>query len=198
MDLKEVILWLVAERFIEFQKGKPRFTDQGRKAIKDATTGFIPEKAVTEAGLVPVNLSTEVMVPEGKYSDGQWSNWYREFLLNCEIPAKCHGRDGQSYELNKYSIEGMKAFKKAIQSGYRLDALTVAVKLYYKNSVQLKKAVGNYMVSEEWRTDYETVVQKAQEGKIEEHIKQEMKRNGSVSNYTFGRAPFRGRRDQVD
>lgn len=185
MDLKEVILWLVAEKFIEFQKGKPRFTDPGRKAIKDATTGFIPEKAVTEAGLVPVNLSTEVMVPDGKYSDGQWERRYKDFLLKCNIPAKCYGRDGQTYELNKYSVEGMKAFRKAIQAGYQLDALTIAVALYYKNTVQLKKAVTNYMVSEEWKTDYENVVLKGQEGKIDEHIKQEMKDGTRGTQYTW-------------
>lgn len=184
MNLNEVMLWLVEKKYVQFHKDKPIFTDQARKEMKTSSAKPLQLANLDSLQTLQSKESTQIMVQGVKYTEAEWEGFYRKFLLACKIPARCEGKDGQSYELNKYSVEGVKAFKKAIQAGYQLDILIVTVSLYYQNSVRLKKAVGNYMASEEWKTDYETLLQKAEEGKVDEHIKQEMK-NGTATQYSW-------------
>lgn len=184
MEFNEVIQWLVASKYVTFHKSKPIFTALAIKELTGISKGLSLDKTVIEPNL-PAITDTAVLVVGKKYTDAQWGAFYQEFILKCQIPARCEGTYGSFYDLNKYSIDGMKAFKKAIVDGFELSILIVAVTLYYKNKTRLKKAIGNYMLSEEWKTDYQVLLAKAADGKIDEHIKQETK-HGTVSHYTRG------------
>lgn len=184
MELNEVMLWLIASGYVKRHKDKWVFTAPFYKEMTGIAKGLALDNTVIEPNL-PAVTGTEVLVPEKKYTDVQWGSFYQQFITACEIPARCEGLYGKAYDLNKYSADGVKAFKKAITEGFDLSTLIFTVKLYYKNKTSLKKAIGNYMLSEEWKTDYWVNVGKASEGKIDEHIKQEMK-HGTVSHYTRG------------
>lgn len=184
MELNEVMLWLIASGYVKEHKKKWVFTAPFYKEMTGIAKGLALDNTVIEPNL-PAVTGTEVLVPEKKYTEAQWSSFYQQFITACEIPARCEGLYGKAYDLNKYSADGVKAFKKAITEGFDFNTLVFTVKLYYKNKTSLKKAIGNYMLSEEWKTDYWVNVGKAAEGKIDEHIKQEMKHE-TGTRYTWG------------
>jgi hypothetical protein len=184
MELNEVMLWLIASGYVKQHKDKWVFTAPFYKEMTGIAKGLASNGTVIEPNL-PAITDTTVLVPGKKYTDMQWGAFYQQFILDCEIPAKCEGNYGNVYELNKYSIDGMKAFRKAMTEGLYRDVLVFAVKLYYKNRTKLKKAIGNYMLSEEWRTDYYTALAKHEAGQLDEHIKQELKHE-TGTRYTWG------------
>ena len=67
----------------------------------------------------------------------------------------------------------MKAFQKAMKSGYDYVTLIAAIKLYYTGTTRFKKAIGNYMKDGDWRTDYERVKEHFANGTLGELVKQE-------------------------
>ena len=89
------------------------------------------------------------------------------------------------YATNKYSEDGMKAFQKALKDGYKYDVLVLSVALYYKSGIRLKKAIGTYMLSGEWRSDYNELLSKANQGELENHINKTID-NGTGTNFEFG------------
>lgn len=183
-NLKEVVEWLVTNKYITIHKGKPKFTSTYHKEI----TGI--EKGLTSIGIVreilPVQTSENFNVLKiNSYTLADWSRYYQEFISACKIPQRIQGTHGDSYAVNKYSEDGMKAFKKAMTDGYRLEVLILAVTLYYQSSIRLKKAIGNYMSSGEWKSDYELLLEKGKEGNLAAHIKEETKQNGTTK-YDWG------------
>jgi hypothetical protein len=188
VDLKSVMEWLVTNKYVSIHKGKPKFTTTYYKE----STGI--EKGLTSQGTVRENLpmiGTGVSIAPfnhggiALYTAIEWCHYYTEFIKACKIPSKALGTKGESYALNKYSEDGMKAFRQAMKDGYRLDVLIIAVSLYYKSSIALKKAVGNYMSSGEWKTDYQTLLEKAESGNLDTHIKNEIKKENGGS-YQWG------------
>jgi hypothetical protein len=179
--------WLVSNKYVAIHKGKPKFTTQYYKDATGVEKGLSLQGTVVET--LPVT-STPTPQPFNQnsiatYTPQQWCFYYTEFINACKIPAKGIGAKGDSYALNKYSEDGMKAFRQALKDGYRLEVLLAAVTLYYKSNIFLKKAVGNYMASGEWKTDYQTLLDKAQTGELAEHIKNEIKQeNGGT--YQWG------------
>jgi len=177
VDLKSVMEWLVENKYVTIHKGKPKFTTQYYKDV----TGI--EKGLTLQGTVVESLPAKVpQVPKpfdqnavATYTPQQWCFYYTEFIKACAIPAKGMGPKGDSYALNKYSEDGMKAFRQALKEGYQIQVMIAAVTLYYKSAIFLKKAIGNYMASGEWKTDYQTLIEKAESGELAEHIKNETK-----------------------
>lgn len=187
MELKSVMEWLVSNKYVSIHKGKPKFTTRYYKE----STGI--EKGLTAQGTVRENLPTvtgAAVAPFnpgaiGIYTQVEWSFYYTEFIKACKIPSKALGTKGDSYALNKYSEDGMKAFRQAMKDGYKLEVLIMAVTLYYKSAISLKKAIGNYMSSGEWKTDYQTLLESAKDGTLATYIKNEIKQNNGGS-YSFG------------
>lgn len=173
MIFKDTISWLVVNNYVEIHKGKPVFTQKARDEMKLFSKAAPPPLPSLEKVSTPA-------VPSGTIEEQ-----YKQFIALCNIPHRSYDSYGRPYALNKFSVEGVQAFKKAIQKGYNLQVLAVAVTLYYKSNIQFKKAIGNYMSSGEWETDYDTILQKQKEGTLKEHVKTEM--NGStVSWFTRG------------
>jgi len=180
MEFHEIMSWLVKEQFITFHKGKPIFTPKAHKQLQVTTVPF-------KADVPPPPPPTVTSVVLAKTSTtGDWTRGYQNFILECNVPDRCFGPSGDPYAGNKYSEEGMKAFKKAISDGYQYDILKLAVTLYYKNTVRMKKAIGNYMSSGEWRTDYDRLLLEASNGTIKQHLNNETN-NVKKSRNSFGR-----------
>jgi hypothetical protein len=172
MDLKEVLEWLVTNKYVVFHQGKPKFTSVYHKEMTGVSKG-LTVKNDTEITTEP-GFSLALI---GTYTLAQWGKYYEEFIKTCKVPPRGVGGYGSTYAMNKYSEDGMKAFRKAILDGYKLEILLLAVSIYYASTVGFKKAIGNYMSSGEWKTDYETLLEQREQGTVQEHIKQETKKN---------------------
>ena len=175
MNLKDTMTWLIMNKYVTLHKNKPVFTDKARSEM--AAVGKPPPPPSLE---IPEKV-VQTPAIQGSTIEEQ----YKQFIALCQIPQKAYDSFGRAYALNKYSNEGVLAFKKAIQKGYKIDVMALAVTLYYKSNMQFKKSVGNYMSSGEWETDYDTVLQKHQDGTLKEHIKTEV-HDSTISWFTRG------------
>jgi hypothetical protein len=119
----------------------------------------------------PINLMVPALVKD-------WSLAFIQFIAAAKVPRQLEGTRGDIYIANKYSEAGMKAFRKALESGVDYDLLLKSTQLYYKSNVKLKKAVGNYFAEGLWRSDYEAMKEAAGDGTtLTNHIKQEIQTN---------------------
>lgn len=183
MNLKQVIEYLLENRYISMHNGKYKFTALFNKEL----TGI--EKGLTLAGtVVEPNLpakSTFEIARITSYTQAQWTQFYMDFIRAADVPERCMSTDGTSYALNKYSEKGMKVFQKALREGYDPTLLVSTVKLYYKSNIRLKKAIGRYMEDGDWRSDYEVLKASVKEGTVAELVKQETE-DERITNYSIG------------
>jgi len=187
MQLKQVLEWLITNGLVQNQQGKFKFTN---KFYKQLTEEHHP---VSETGLMVVSTQQELAIPDvtnyHTYRYEDWVNLYQGFIMQCKIPAKMESSNGNVYSGNKYSEDGMKAFQKAIRDGYRYDVLRVAISLYYASGIRWKKAIGSYMTSGEWRSDYASLLSEASKGEqsLNQHIKRSIDdRTGAGTHYELG------------
>jgi hypothetical protein len=122
---------------------------------------------------MPAKLNTYL------YQD--WVEFYSKFIADAKVPDYAEVKYGNRYATNKYSEAGMKAFQRAIKSGCNYKALVVAVGMYYKSNTQYKKAVGSYMESGEWRTDYAKLLDEVSKGNIENYLTNDTNTTGSFT-----------------
>lgn len=186
MEFKNVIEYLINNKYISMHNGKYKFTSLFYKELTGVEKGLTLKGNVEEPNLLPVVQTTELEVNKLTiYTQAQWVKFYMDFLKASDIPDRCNSTDGTTYALNKYSEEGMKVFQKAIKEGYNLQILISTVKLYYKSNIRLKKAIGRYMKDGDWRTDYEALKIHIEAGSVVELIKQETA-DERATNYTIG------------
>lgn len=191
-NLQEAINYMIANGYMSCVKGEYKLTTSFRTAMKALQAGGkvtkgIQGKVIPEivAAITPVQvpaLSPKLMVA---LSPEDWVDKYKQFILDAKIPARCEDRWGNLYDINKYSEPGMKAFRKAMESGVKYELLVMAVALYYKSGVKLKVAIGRYMEEGRWRTDYDALLSSAQDNKVAEHIKS-VTDNGQYSSTKLG------------
>lgn len=166
-------------------------------SLKEATEFMLTEGYILALGKGKYKLSTKfhqdvrfalqmpgimVQLPRGVYeSPGppvhftfSWEEDYKRFIIEAKVPRRLDARDG-SYTANAYSVDGMKAFRKAIESGVILEMLTKSTMLYYHSTIKYKQAIGRYMHEGTWKTGYDELLAKANEGEqqVIDHIKQE-------------------------
>lgn len=127
--------------------------------------GHSPGGAITAIAVA----GTSVALSPGNVD---WSTAYMNFIVEAQVPIRGADSEGGVYDMNKYSEEGMKAFKKALLSGIQYAVLVRSVFLYYKSKQRFKQTIGKYMASGAWRTDYFALVAAAEQGNVEQHIKQ--------------------------
>jgi len=165
MQLEEVLLFLVENSYVKNHKGKFLFTNEFYKKITNVDKGLTVTGKVKEPALAEVNSTESV---------------YLRFIQHCKVPEKGYTSSG-TYAMNKFSQDGLKAFEKALKEGYEPELLTLAVTLYYKSSVTMKKAIGNYMTSGEWKTDYALVKKHKEENTLDKLYKQQT--NGEYTKF---------------
>lgn len=171
-------------------KGKFKFTNKLYKHLTGEEKGLTVSGTVIEPALIKLGIE-EFPSPENYqlYKPQQWIQFYQNFISSCKVPARIEMSNGNVYAGNKYSEDGMKAFQKALKEGYRYDVLRIAISLYYSSSIRWKKAIGSYMTSGEWRTDYEELVTKASEGAevLKKHINRTINEStGAGSHFDMG------------
>lgn len=104
------------------------------------------------------------VIPTGKetsqkLTDMDWEGRYILFITECKVPNQGESGTGDVYPLNKYSTEGMKAFRKMLEhDGIKYDILVRVTQSYYKiGTNRYKKKIGNYITEGLWRMDYEVI-----------------------------------------
>lgn len=172
MELKTAIEYLIEMKYVVEHQKKFKFTALFYKDLTGVSKGLTLKGEVIEPNLAVVKREEFQVLKIGTYTQAEWVRLYEEFLRTCAIPSKGMGQNGDSYALNKYSEDGMKAFRTAMKSGYDYVTLLAAIKLYYTGSLRFKKAINSYMKDGDWRTDYETVKSSFEAGTLSKLIKE--------------------------
>jgi len=153
-------------------------------------TGMVTQKGID---LLSIPIS-QVPVEQPKNNTLQiiklqqdWTLGFMNFIIEAKVPKYCDNGKGDMYVVNNYSEPAMKIFKKAIEKeGIIYDVLVKSTLLYYKSTKnRFKKAIGNYFVQGDWRSDYAALLDAAGTGTIENHIKSEMD-NGAKTKWKLG------------
>ena len=158
--LKETLNWLTVEGYLEDGK-------LTAKVERDLTSNLIaiyPLRPDECTAIVPF------------VTPSNWPDSFMKFIAEAQVPRMMEGKNREMYQGNKYSEPGMKAYRKALEKeGIQYDILVKSTMLYYKSSIRLKKAVGNYFAQGDWRTDYDALLQAAEGGEqtLIKHIKDE-------------------------
>lgn len=151
MTFKQMLDDMILNGYVSVHKGKPVFTDKARAELDQ-------QKLALQSVTVPMVSAADI------------ETQYKEFILFCKVPVKGYDSYGRQYQLNKFSKDGLEAFKQAIKKGCNLQILALAVHLYYKAPGAFKKTVGNYMASGEWQTDYDVLFEQHKTGTLREHL----------------------------
>ncbi len=154
MNITEVAEFLVANGYAYCLKGTYKLTTKFHRDLK----AVVNAPAVTKALALAVTTD--------------WEQMYKQFIIDARVPARGEGKFGDTYSTNKYSEGGMKAFRKAIESGYTYEMLVMATALYYKSGIRMKQAIGRYMEEGAWKSDYDALAKSAEENRVSEHIKE--------------------------
>lgn len=176
-NIHSVAEWLTSKGYLyKTKQGGFLLTASFHKDLKESAKNstFIPpetEGKSTEIAVIEPTFPLPEKYQQYNYTD--WVKFYQDFIVFCKIPNKLESSNNNTYSANKYSEDGMKAFQKALKEGYRYDILMAAISLYYKSGIRWKKAIGTYMSSGEWRSDYAQLLEKAEEGtkQLHDHIK---------------------------
>jgi hypothetical protein len=164
INLKTATEFLVNEGYIVEHKGKMKFTAKFYKEFKGIDGGIVltPDRHLAvmqpNAGALTHKLPT-------------WEERYITFLKKCNIPPTAKSATGSSYSINQFSQDGMKAYKKAIESGIDEAILILSTALYYNgNKTGFKQKIGNYMADGTWITGYTEMKESMEKGTVQEHI----------------------------
>lgn len=178
MDLKQIVQWMLENNYLVVIKGKYKVTSKFNKEVTGKEMGVMmlgQKPIVTENALTSLASTGPI----------DWTQQFLNFIKDAEVPARGEGKSG-GYDINKYSEEGMKAFKKAIESGVQYPVLVKSTMLYYKTHSAYALKIGNYMADGAWRSDYEMLLTSAKEGTITEHIQQQLDENTDFNKFTLG------------
>ncbi len=180
-QLTEIYLMLLKNEFISFSCGSWSLTPKFMAIVdtNDAPGIDGQQFKVVLADNWAVGKSTLTL---GK----DWTLNFMNFIIEAKVPRQLEGSRGEVYTVNNYSEPAKKVFQKAIEKeGVVYEILVKSTMLYYKSNNKFKKNVGNYFIQGDWRSDYQNLLEAANTGTIEQHIKSEID-NGSTSYYDLG------------
>lgn len=185
INLPEVVKYLLTEGFITAHKGKLELSSKLQKAFVAMEKNLKEDTTNTGLALAEVPNNLPVISSRNllKIDYGEWCKYYIEFIQEAKVPRSIMNSRNEPYYTNKYSEDGMKAFQKALKEGVDYTMLVRSTILYYK-SAGMKKAIGTYMSTGSWRSDYEALVSAAKTGTLSDHIKTEVK--GEYNSYSLG------------
>lgn len=170
----EVVDYLRDHRYLLILKGKYSLSGEFQQAMKELKRGAVLR---IDVEAIPDISSDKLMnVYEGMgitLGDTDWQTRYINFIGEAKVPVFLENSKLDRYSVNKYSEDGMRAFRKALQSGIDYSLLVKSTMLYYKSATKFKKTIGNYMAHGDWLTDYNALREVAMQGEqqVKDHIK---------------------------
>lgn len=165
--LQQALQQLISDGYVVEKDGKYVVSEKGIALVKEVHHALVEK---------PKNNTLQVIKMQQ-----DWMLAFINFIQEAKIPKYCDNGKGQEYIVNNYSDPAMKVFKKAIEKeGVVYDVLVKSTMLYYKSTKnKFKKAVGNYFVQGDWRSDYNALLDAAGTGTVESLIKSEMDNGAS-------------------
>lgn len=146
-------------------KGKWRVTAKFNKEMTGRETGIMV------VGGKPMVVETDLPALTQQID---WSQQYMKFIKDAEVPTRGESKSG-SYDLNKYSDDAMKTFRKMIEKeGIKYPILVKSTMLYYKTHQRYAFTLTRYITDGSWRSDYQALLDSSLDGTLETHIKQEI------------------------
>lgn len=111
-----------------------------------------------------------------------------KLILKAEVPASAKTKTG-TYAVNKYNDKANKILEKAIKTGVDFGTLVTATKIYYKSGV-MPKTIANFFLEGIWIEEYNTLVDKLEEGtkSVQQYVRDKVKEG---ENNTDGTNRFR-------
>lgn len=184
INLKEATEFMLTNGYIlALGKGKFKLSTKFHVEVKAALQ---PQVGMQIQGAS--TIAAPGMIVRGQLLHSQqWENEYKQFILDAKVPKRIDTKWGESYQANAYSEEGMKAFRKAIESGTDLQMMVRSTQLYYASKTRYKQSIGRYISEGTWKTDYDELLNAADGGEqtLIDHIKEETK-NDEQSSYRLG------------
>lgn len=178
MNLQEVVACLMQEGYMVQIKGKYKVTAKFSKEMTGRETGLVP----TSSGLVVVEDQRSIL--PAQHLD--WPTRYVRFIQEAEVPQRGEGGSG-SYDLNKYSEGAARTFRKMLEKdGVIYAVLVKSTMLYYKTHRRYPVAISRYIEEGIWRTDYLALIESARDGKLTDHIQNEIDNEKEFSRYRLG------------
>jgi hypothetical protein len=167
MNINEVNKYLRDNKYVlEFQ-GKLHITS---KYIRDLRRAEVINLD-SSTSLVHVVGDTGIQVVE--YIETSKER-FKRFVAEAEVPYRITMENGKSYTANAHNISAEKVLNKALKDGFDWRGLVASAKLYYKGR-GFKQKIGNYFITGTWESEYDELVKKLGEGKIAQHIQEQMK-----------------------
>lgn len=158
LEFTEVQEWLMTNLYIVRRNGKFALTDRFHQASKEH------KPSGTEIAVMNHGEVGQVVV--------DWGTRFMEFIAQCQVPAKIPDARGGLYAGNKFNNDAAAEWRKMLElEGINEQVLVLSTMLYYKSNLKYKKAIGNYILQGDWRTDYTEMLKAGNEGHINEHIK---------------------------
>lgn len=188
MNLQEIIKYLKDNKYILISQGKYIMSPEFQQACKNQKKGeilIVNMDAIPKQVFDIQKIDTQIQVIKDKRN---YSEWFIQFIQDAKVPARLEDHRGNLYSANKYNEDARKVFQKAIEKeGFDYNLLVKSTMLYYKSGIRLKKAIGTYFTSGEFRTDYLALQISAEGGadKLIQHLKQETD-NGQHNRYSLG------------
>lgn len=175
MTLKECIDYLRDNKYLLYSAGKLSLSKTFQEHANALRNGVNLPPSLSDTSLVPVG------------GDGNWEARFIKFIQEAKVPKTLENANLESYAANKYSVEAMKIFKKAIENGAIYETLVRSTQLYYASKIRYKKAVGNYFIQGDWKTDYIAMAEKMEGTKEDmiKHIEEETKDDSNYTPYRF-------------
>lgn len=173
ITLTDVVLFLRDNGYTTTRAGKLCFT---QKFHDDHAT----QRGVVNTTSV-AKTDQQITLAEGL------SKAFMNFIMDAKVPSRLEDNRGNPYYVNKYNEDAAKAFTRMIANGISYELLVKSTMLYYKSGVKFKKAIGNYILQGDWRTDYEELRASAEQGseQIKNHINQTLD-NGQHNPFSLG------------
>lgn len=179
MDIKEVATWLTENKYMKkTAAGGFSFTKKWRDDLKNSGKSVILDAPKNKTQIVISQTETyPSMEKVARYNYADWCRFYNNFILDSQVPHRLSTSNGALFAGNKFTEVGMQAYQKAIKEGCSPEVLSKCITLYYKSSLDYKKAIGSYMASGEWRTDYQALLSSAEQGveALQKHVDDEIK-----------------------
>lgn len=160
MSEVEAIEVLIKAGSIIPMKGKYQLTGSfHRNYFPISSEGLIVQKK-------EVALSTEVI---------DTTSLFMEFIKQCDIPTRTMNGRGGHYWINRFHKDGAKEFARILsKENVNIQVLIASTKLYYIQTKECAKTINNYIVEGIWRTGYQSMLESANKGTLQEDIKKEL------------------------
>lgn len=180
MNLQEAVTYLIQEGYMVTIKGKYKVTAKFNKEVTGKDIGLVS----SGGSLVVQEISPKALSTLETTTD--WTGAYIKFIQEAEVPQRGEGGSG-SYDLNKFSEKAAKVFRRMIEKeGVQYPVLVKSTLLYYKTHRRYPVTITRYIEDGLWRTDYMALLESAKEGKLSDHIQNQIDNEKEFSKYRLG------------